>query len=145
MKASSIRSPREKVGGLYHFGRMIDKIRLHLGDKLPEDYQPNFGHGRGLDGLLSQFLNLDHRDIITRVKQGGTDEEILEWCFSHGIKPNQTQILVWNSFAEKLGLRDSAAATVARVQERIGPNGPEVATIFDCLDADEGRLQSRTG
>ena len=35
-----MRSEREKVGGLYHFGRMP-----------PEDYQPTFGHAPGLDGL----------------------------------------------------------------------------------------------
>ena len=29
-----MRSPNEKVGGLYHFGRMMDKIRLHLRDQL---------------------------------------------------------------------------------------------------------------
>ncbi len=37
------RSPRERVGGLYHFGRMLDKIRCHLSDELPEEYRPNFG------------------------------------------------------------------------------------------------------
>lgn len=46
-----MRRPREKVGGLYHFARMIDKILLHWRDKLPEDYQPNFGHAPGVDGL----------------------------------------------------------------------------------------------
>ena len=72
------RSPREKVGGLYYFGRMIDKIRAHLRGELPEEYKRNFGHG--LDGALSEFLNLNHSAIVERVRQGGTDEEILEWC-----------------------------------------------------------------
>lgn len=30
MNNPRLRSPRTKVGGLYHFGRMVDKIRLHL-------------------------------------------------------------------------------------------------------------------
>lgn len=71
-----LRSPREKTGRLYHFGRMIDKIRLHLRSELPEDYQANFGQIRSLDGLLSGFLNLTHAAVVERVKQGGTDEEI---------------------------------------------------------------------
>ena len=133
------RSPREKVGELYHFGRMIDKIRLHLRGELPDEYQPNFGLANGLDGALSQFLNLSHTTIVERVKQGGTDEEILEWCFSHGLRPNKTQIRVWNSFAEKLGWHDPAAATVAGVKKMIGPAGADIATIFDCIDADERR------
>jgi gluconokinase len=89
--------------------------------------------------LLSQFLALDHSEIIARVKKGGTDEEILEWCFSNGLRPNETQIRVWNSFAEKVGWRDRAEATVGRVREAMGPAGANIATIFDCIDADEGR------
>jgi len=37
------RSPRDKVGGLYHFGRMLDKIRLHLCGSLPGEYEEKFG------------------------------------------------------------------------------------------------------
>ena len=130
------RSPREKVGGLYHFGRMIDKIRVHLRGELPEEYKRNFGHG--LDGALSEFLNLNHSAIVERVRQGGTDEEILEWCFSNGLRPNETQIRIWNAFAEKLGWRDGATATVASVKKIMGPAGANIATIFDCIGADEG-------
>lgn len=136
---SPFRSPREKLGELYHFGRMIDKIRLHLRGQLPDDYKPNFGLAGALDGTLSQFLNLNHSAIVERVKQGGTDEEILEWCFSNGLRPNAAQIRVWNSFAEKLGWHDRAGATVARVKKMIGPAAADIATIFDCIDADEGR------
>jgi gluconokinase len=134
-----LRGPREEVGGLYYFGRMIDKIRLHLRGDLPDEYQPNFGLARGLDGLLSQFLSLNHSEIVARVKKGGTDEEILQWCFSNGLRPNEIQIRVWNSFAEKVGWRDPAAATVERVREAMGPAGTDIATIFDCIDAGEGR------
>jgi hypothetical protein len=134
----SLRSPREKVGGLYHFGRMIDKIRLHLRGELPEEYKANFGLPRGLDGLLARFLNLTHSEIIARVKQGGTDEEILEWCFASGLRPNETQIRVWNSFSEKIGWRDAAAPIVEQVKKQT--DRTDIATIFDCIDASEGRL-----
>jgi gluconokinase len=134
-----MRSPREKVGGICYFGRMIDKIRLHLEDALPEEYNANFGQIRSLDGWLSGFLNLTHRAVVDRVRQGGTDEEILEWCFVQGFRPNETQIHIWNRFAEKLGWRDSAGATVARVKQAVGPAAAGVETIFDCLESDEHR------
>lgn len=137
-----MRSPREKVGGLYHFGRMIDKVRLHLRGELPDEYKPNFGLPNGLDGLLASFLNLSHDEIIDRVRKSGTDEEILEWCFAKGMRPNETQIRIWNSFAEKIGWRDRAAATVERVKKFTGH--ADIATIFDCIDADEGRLVTTT-
>jgi hypothetical protein len=119
---------------------MLDKIRLHLRGELPDEYKPNFGLARGLDGLLAQFLDLTHDEIIDRVREGGTDEEILEWCLANGLRPNETQIAIWNSFAEKIGWRDRAAATVEQVKQRMGR--ADIATIFDCIDANEGRLAS---
>ncbi len=138
-----MRSPREKVGGLYHFGRMLDKIRLHLRGELPDDYKPNFGLAGSLDGLLAQvFLNLTHSRIVARVNEGGADAEVLEWCFANGLRPNETQIQVWNSFAEKIGWRDRAAATVERVRKQTGR--ADIVTIFDCIDANEGRLATKS-
>lgn len=70
------RSPRERFGGLYHFGRMLDKIRCHLREKLPEEYRPNFGVG--LDGMFCGMLGVAHADLIERMRGGGQDEEILK-------------------------------------------------------------------
>jgi len=139
MKQPALRSPHDKVGGFVYFGRMIDKIRLHLHGKLPDDYRENFGSNDALDGFLARFLNLEHSEIVERTAEGGSDEEILKWCFVHGHRPNEMQVRVWNAFAEKLGWRDPAARTVARVNRRLGLGG-ELATIFDCIEADEGRF-----
>ena len=133
-----MRSPREKVGGLYHFGRMLDKIRLHLRGEFPDEYKPNFGVADGLDGLLAQFLGLTHDEIVPRARKGGTDADILEWCFARGLRPNETQIAIWNGFAGKIGWRDRAATTVEKVREQ--SDRSDIATIFDCIDASEGRL-----
>ena len=141
MKHLSIRSPHDQVGGLVYFGRMIDKIRLHLRGALPPDYQENFGDAEALDGHLASFLNLEHNAILERTAAGGSDEEILEWCCRHGLRPNDTQLRVWNAFATKLGWRDSAGRTVARVNQRIA-SPVELQTIFECLDADEERFPS---
>jgi len=40
-----LRSPSEKIGGLFYFGRMLDKIRLHAKGELPSDYHANLGVG----------------------------------------------------------------------------------------------------
>src|SRR6187402_516431 len=97
------RSPCERVGGLVHFGRMLDKIRLHLRGELPEEYRQDFGLSVGLDGTLCGVLGIEHADLIERVSAGGTDEEILEWCYTRGTRLNAVQKRVWNEYARKLG------------------------------------------
>jgi hypothetical protein len=65
------RSPRERVGGLYYFGRILDKIRCHLREKLPEEYRSNFGLSVCLDGMLCGMLGVAHADLIERMRGGG--------------------------------------------------------------------------
>ncbi|HVQ19679.1 MAG TPA: DUF5069 domain-containing protein [Terrimicrobiaceae bacterium] len=134
------RSPRKKVGGLYHFGRMIDKIRLHLREELPEEYRPNFGLSAGLDGHLCGFLGVSHSDLVQQVRLGKTDDEIAEWCFSNGLRPNSIQRRIWNGFAEKFGWRDVAAPFMERVKIEEGlVHRDDLVTAFDLMDGLEGR------
>ena len=67
-----LRSPSKKVGGLFYFGRMLDKIRLHAKGELPPDYHQNLG--KGFDKKCVTFLRVDYEELVERVKQGGTDE-----------------------------------------------------------------------
>lgn len=99
MKNPPFRSPREKVGGLYHFGRMFDKIRLNIGGELPDEYKPNFGLAIGLDGHGCGFLGVEFSALVERVKQGGTDDVLLEWCFALGFRLTSTHKRIWNGFA----------------------------------------------
>src|SRR5437868_15128244 len=79
MRELGLRSPSVKVGGIVYFGRLIDKIRQHAKGQLPSDYQANLG--RGFDSSCTKFLRIDHNRLMDRVKEGGSDEEILQWCF----------------------------------------------------------------
>lgn len=142
MKNPPFRSPRAKVGGLCHFGRLVDKIRLKLKGKLPAEYQPNLGLINGLDGHCCGFLGIEFADLVERLKQPGTDEEVLEWCFSKGLRPNAVQIAIWNSFAEKFGWRDPASAFVARVKKEDGiGDRDDILTTFEVIDYREGRYK----
>lgn len=131
----------EMTGGMMYFPRMIDKIRMHNAGELHEDYRENFGAPQTADSALCNFLRIHHRDLIKRVGQGGTDEEILEWCFEKGRKPNQGDLFVWNGFISKLGWRDSVTP---RLEQRKGEAGiadrDDIVTIPDLIDFDEGRF-----
>ena len=134
MNIPGLRSPYETVGGLVHFGRMLDKIRLHAAGKLPADYIPNLG--TGFDGRCCKFLHIDYPALVARVKQGGTDEEILSSC-RH---PTSEEIEVWNGFMKKSGWHDAGKARlVQRLQEAGLTHRTDIQTFFDFIDADEGR------
>ena len=138
MNMPGIRSPSDKVGGIVYFGRMLDKIRLHDKNELPADYQANLG--RGFDEFCIKFLHVQYHDVVSRVREGGSDEEILWWCFDKGRRPTDTEIYVWNEFMRKRGWNDEISETLKRRKKEAGmAGGCEIDTMFSFIDADEGR------
>ena len=126
--------------GMRYFARMLDKIRLRACDELPEDYHKNLGRVRTADGACCNFLRLNYVDLRERVLQGGTDEEILEWCFEKGRRLNEGDIVVWNGFSSKLGWNDFATPMLERQKRKHGiTDRTDIITIPDLLDFDEGR------
>ena len=136
-----LRSPYDKnAGGLHHLGRMLDKMRLKLAGKLPADFERNYGLTFGLDGILCGFLGVKFEDIEARVKEGGTDAEIVEWVFSHGLRPNRTQTAVWNEYIRKLGWNDRGTAILIKAKAEGGyADRHDVLTIFDGIEVSEDR------
>jgi hypothetical protein len=133
-----LRSPCGKVGGLVYFGRMLDKIRSHAKGELPPDYQANLG--KGFDGSCVRLLQVDYDQLVERAKQGGTDDEILRWCFSMGRQPSDDEIRVWNQFMRKRGWNDEVSETLERRKKEAGMAArSEIETMFAFIDADEGR------
>ena len=128
--------------GILYFPRMIDKIRLHLKGELHSDYHENFGTPQTGDSALCNFLRIHHRDLIERVKQGGTDEEILGWCFEKGRKLNEGDIFIWNGFISKLGWRDRITPRLEERKKEMGiADRVDISCIPDLIDFDEERLK----
>jgi hypothetical protein len=141
MKNPPFRSPREKVGGMYHFGRMLDKVRLHVRGELPDEYKPNLGLALGLDGHCCAFLEVEFVALVERIKRGGTDDEILEWCFTTGHRPNAVQQGIWNAFTSKMGWNDDFSPFMEAVKAEDGlANRDDLKTIFAVMDFREGRV-----
>jgi gluconokinase len=138
MNGLGVRSPFVRIGGLVYFGRMLDKIRQYAKDQLPPDYQGNLG--KGFDEFCCRFLRVDYTQLVDRVKQGGTDEDLLEWSFARGRRPEQEEIYVWNEFMRKRGWNDEVSETLKRRKKESGMAGrSEIQTMFEYIDADEGR------
>lgn len=137
---AGLRSPYDKtLAGLHHLGRMLDKMRLKLAGRLPEEFHRNYGLSVGLDGHLCGFLNVKFEDIEARVAQGGTDEEIAGWVLARGLRPNRTQANVWNEFVRKLGWNDRVSGFVAKVKAEGGLAAHPACTTFELIELSEGR------
>ena len=106
-----IRSPRDMVVGVYVFGRILDKIRLFAKEgKLPDGYHLGYLAGnRTFDERVCKFLGVDFNALTKRTLEGGTDEEIFEWCCQNGKRPSPEQIEIWNGFMSKRGTARSSA------------------------------------
>jgi gluconokinase len=135
------RSAYDEVGGIVYFARMLHKIRLYAAGRLPPDYHKNLSIG--FDGRCSRFLRVDYAALRERVLQGGTDEQILQWCFAKGRQPNDEEILIWNAFMRKRGWRDEGDGTTKELEHYKGQSGlshrHDLLTLFDYYEVDEGR------
>jgi hypothetical protein len=136
-----IRSPRDLTGGIVIFARVVDKIRLQAEGKLPDGYHLGIVPGnRTFDDRLCQFLGIGFEALTARAREGGTDDEILEWCFTHGRRPDAEQIEVWNAFLTKRGWRDGGSPGLVKNKEESGlAHRDDLQTYFDVMDVEEGR------
>jgi hypothetical protein len=137
MKSAPLSAYQETLGMIY-FARMLDKIRLHAEGKLQEDFCDNLGSG--FDSRCVNFLRIDYQALVARVLQGGSDEEILNWCFENGRELSEGDIFIWNQYLSKVGWNDSLSETLIRRKKESGLEGrDEIQTMLEYFDYDEGR------
>jgi hypothetical protein len=136
------RGAYDPTTSLVYFARMLDKIRLRAADQLPPDYHGNLGVG--MDGRMCRYLHVEYEKLRHRVLAGpeDADETILEWCFTHGRRLDEQDILIWNSFASKRGWRDDDGASEflkqIKVESGLGDRD-DILTFFEFFEVDEKR------
>jgi gluconokinase len=137
-------SDYQKIKGLIYFARMLDKIRLHAAGELPPDYCVGVDEPDLFDARCTRFLGVDYDQLAKRTLEGGTDEEILDWCFVHGRRPSEEEIEIWNAFLAKRGWRDAGSADLQLAKKRYGWGArDDIQTWVDLHDVDEGRTPGR--
>lgn len=138
MKIPGLRSDYEKVSGLVYFGRMLDKMRLKAAGHLPDGYFTGTNNRTHFDARCCRFLRVDYDALVARVLGGGSDAEVLEWCFQNFYRPDPDEIEVWNEFMTKRGWRDSGSAELVQAKMTRGyGERHDIQTWFDLHLAEE--------
>ena len=143
-KAKYPRSPKEKVNGLCHLVRLIDKIRMR-NEGLIQDYHYLTV---GFDKYLLDRLEIQGSDLEKRVLQGGTDAEIADWVKVNGKTLTDEEKTQWNEMVLNGGPKNDQAqqrfnAKVEAVAKKRGVSVaqlPKVSTWADCIELDEDRM-----
>lgn len=123
------------------FGRILDKIRLDSQGLLPAGYHVGVIDGsRTFDDRVCKLLGVGFEALKARVLEGGSDEEVLAWCFEQGRKPDPEHIEIFNGFMTKRGWRDAASAGLEKQRQEAGlGHRDDIVTFFELMDAEEGR------
>ena len=131
----------QETRGLVYFARMLDKIRLKARGELPPDYFVGADDDPTMfDARCTRFLGVNYGELAIRALQGGSDEEILEWCFKQGRRPSEEEIEIWNAFLLKRGWRDEGSADLQAAKKREGfEDRDDIQTWVDLHDVEEGR------
>jgi gluconokinase len=131
-------SAYQQTLGMLYFARMLDKIRKFARGELRADFHKNLG--TGFDGRCTDCLRVKYEDLKRRTLEGGTDEEILRWCFKNGRELDAQDILIWNEFLRKRGWNDEASEILAKRKEESGLSDKhEIQTMLEYFEFDEGR------
>ena len=134
-------SDYKETKGLVYFARMLDKIRLKAKGELPPGYFTGLEPDPTVfDARCTRFLRVNYDDLSSRTLKGGSDEEILEWCFENGRRPSEEDIEIWNAFILKRGWRDAGSADLAASKQKAGfGSRDDIQTWAGLHDAEEGR------
>jgi gluconokinase len=118
---------------------MLDKIRSNARGELPIKYKENFE--KDFEEKCATFLRVRYEVIVEYVDQGLTDEAILQSCFGMGHRPSEGEIHMWNEFMRKRGWNDELSERLESQKKKEAMlSRSEIQTVFQFIDADEGRL-----
>ena len=135
-------SDYDTTHGVLFLPRMLDKLRLKEQDLLPADYNyAGCPEHDCFDGYFCRFFGIDVSQLVERVRAGGSDGEILDWCFAGFGRPDEEKIKFWNNFVVKRGWRDDSTKELEEIKKANGlADRTDIQTWIDFHDVDEGRV-----
>jgi len=128
------RSPNEKLAGLAHVPRMIDKARASRQNTLGEYIFPC-----PLDEMILEFVGADSADF-SEIANSGNDEDVAAWvkekCQDHDTESFQKI----NEVLLSKGPDDPEAwEKFKKIRDGINPSRTDINTWAALIDLEEGR------
>ncbi|PIQ96687.1 MAG: hypothetical protein COV67_08220 [Nitrospinae bacterium CG11_big_fil_rev_8_21_14_0_20_56_8] len=129
------RSPKEKMCGLVHLPRMIDKARAYKNKSLGEYIYPC-----PLDKMILNYLGVD--DILFAQKSNAcTDEEIMHWVTERTrTKDPAEKDFINRQILERRPDTQDRLDYFNGIRDSIDPSRTDIKTWVALLDLEEGRL-----
>jgi hypothetical protein len=128
------RSPRVKLGGFVHLPRLLDKARAAAAGKLGD-----FVYPCPLDQRFFGFTGLNSESLLTEIKKGCSDTEMLAWVLANSSPARQVwEINAWSDYLSALAPGDVKRHEMfAESIQSLAPARSDIVTYFDRLDLDD--------
>ena len=129
------RSPKQKMAGLVHLVRMIDKGRAYKEKKLADYIYPC-----PLDKIILNFLCVE-ADTFANITVEKKDEEISNWVkeLIKSKTPNDL-VLINKIILEKKPDSEDRLKYYNKIRDEIDPSRSDLTTWVDLMDLEEGRF-----
>ena len=129
------RSPKQKMAGLVHLVRMIDKGRAYKEKKLADYIYPC-----PLDKIILDFFCVE-ADTFANMTIEKKDEEISNWAkeLIKSKSPNELD-LINKIILEKKPDSEDRLKYYNKTRDKIDPSRSDLTTWVDLMDLEEGRF-----
>jgi len=128
------RSPNEKLAGLAHVPRMIDKARASRQNTLGEYIYPC-----PLDKMILEFIGADSEDFA-EIANSGNDAGVADWVKQKCQAHDAESLNKINEVLLSQGPDDSEAwEKFNKLRDGINPSRTDINTWVALIDLEEGR------
>ena len=129
------RSPKQKMAGIVHLGRMIDKGRAYKEKKLADYIYPC-----PLDKIVLDFFCVE-ADTFANMAIKKKDAEISNWAkeLIKSKSPNELD-LINKIILEKKPDSEDRLKYYNKIRDKIDPSRSDLTTWVNLLDLEEGRF-----
>ena len=129
------RSPKQKMAGLVHLPRMIDKGRAYKENNLADYIFPC-----PLDKIILNFLRVD-TEVFANMTRDKKDNEINDWAKEQTKSKSQSDLdFINRQILERRPDSEDRLDYFNDLRNKIDPSRTDVDTWADLIDLEEGRL-----